>query len=1308
MKNLTSISNTSFLYLVLLYFFITYPAQAQWIQQGPGPSKDGQVENLPSNNEVVGAIQCVTPHPTNADILYVGAVNGGVWRTLNATDETPIWESISEGLPSPSIGALEFDPADATNQTLIVGIDRTSAFGGRGAGDWGIFRTTSGGSVWNNIDPNGNLPNNFGIKGIAAQGATIVVATGLGIYRTTNTGVNWTQVSGTDLPSGPAFDIVQHPSSPTTLYTHAGTDGIYQSINMGEDWIKISNISVDAVLSGGLANVELAVGNANNLFVGIITRVAGTTDNILSGLFRTLDSGNSWDILDLPQTTEGSTTFGIHPGGQGSRHFSITNDPNNVNLVYVGGDRQPAANEAGGGGSAFPNSIGAENYSGRLFRVDASQPNGSQAAPITHNGTVSNSAPHADSRDMDFDANGNLIQGDDGGVYKQSSPNNDTGDWSSLNGNISVSEIYSSDWDAVSNIVITGLQDNGVSLQNLSTNSIWQILLQGDGGDVAVDDISNTEFSTRYYSSQGMSGFIRVIYNSANEYVTEIIPSLTNIDADTTILILGLEQVNPIKLNSQDGLRLVISTTSGLFESFDQGNTVRAVPGITTSVNHSGRDVIAYGASDNHEILYVGDGSNVLIRTDFAGSLNASINYNGADVQGITINPDNSQSAYVIDNAQVYQTTNTGASWSNITGNLPSFNTGNFLSIAYIPNSGNDMLAIGTELGVFVAAGPNFNIWTRLGLNFPLAAVYDLEYDVTDKILLAATLGRGAWTWNFSERDPVNVVLALDFSGSMLYNACPTCDPKIDVLKQSVEIFMQLWKGLAVTNDQIGVIYFQTDVNSYQVGNTDFLFSVIDETDEMIADINAKMTIPTQLTAMGGGLQQSINGLTNATGPKNIILFTDGIQNVNPGVVFPNLTIENGIFDDNSNVAATNPLTQMNTDLSIKVNTIGVGATSSFETQLEDIARGTGGITKITTAPDEDLRQFFVEELVDVLRDFSPQLVDYRKNTFINYTTEVFNVNLSAQKVIFKVSYDKGDKVIVRIRKGDEDLTQLANVTYGDFYQIFSISFEKLLSLQGPEYVGSWQVYLESQKKVDYEIALIADEAMIDYNLSVGGPYRVGNPLKLSAEIFINDALTIEDIEVTATINRPREGLGNLLSTIPDEGKSPTPLEPNQKLGAQKLTRFYQNKEFLERIIPQRNTIKLEPETDRVFRASFGNTTVPGNYTVTFNIRGTHPFTGPFERVEQRSVTVRFGSIDMETSKVNISKQASGTSVNWKWDFIPLDKFGNFLGPDFGDMLQVKSSDGNIQNIVDNGDGSYSFEVVTDAGVEPAVQIRLK
>src|SRR5512134_3531971 len=104
-----------------------------WGVQGPGPSHNGQVEGIP-NRPVTGAINALAPHPTNPDILYLGAVNGGVWRTTNATAASPTWTPLMDAQGSLSIGrdALQFDPTDPTRNTLVAGSGRSSSLGSSG------------------------------------------------------------------------------------------------------------------------------------------------------------------------------------------------------------------------------------------------------------------------------------------------------------------------------------------------------------------------------------------------------------------------------------------------------------------------------------------------------------------------------------------------------------------------------------------------------------------------------------------------------------------------------------------------------------------------------------------------------------------------------------------------------------------------------------------------------------------------------------------------------------------------------------------------------------------------------------------------------------------------------------------------------------------------------------------------------------------------------------------------------------------------------------------------------------------------
>ena len=177
------------------------------------------------------------------------------------------------------------------------------------------------------------------------------------------------------------------------------------------------------------------MGSAGVVFVGVVN------NGQLAAVYRSTDARTAaspnWTIQGavLPGTTENGTFYGIHPGSQGGSQFGITVDPTDNTIVYVSGDRAPAANENGTGTTQFPNSIGANTYSGSVFRFKAGAwqtiTNDGVATQGAGAGTKSKlSAPHADSRDIVFEAaTGNLLDACDGGIYRRNLPQSNLGDW---------------------------------------------------------------------------------------------------------------------------------------------------------------------------------------------------------------------------------------------------------------------------------------------------------------------------------------------------------------------------------------------------------------------------------------------------------------------------------------------------------------------------------------------------------------------------------------------------------------------------------------------------------------------------------------------------------------------------------------------------------------------------------------------------------------------------------------------------------------------------------------------------------------
>ncbi len=681
---------------------VSINASADWSPLGPFGATNGQVENIP-NRTVVGAIHTVLAHPTNADILYVGSVNGGVWKTVNATASQPNWIPLTDAMPSQSIGALAFDLADPTFNTLYAGVGLYSSYGQLGNTRIGLMRSTNGGQTWQVVD-GGGLLQGKNISGIYANGNTVAVSVNvannfsfpnIGIFRSTDRGVSFTQITSGDgtatgLPGGVTYDLVYDPIAPTTLYTATVfsplVGGARRRLQIHRYWRHLDSRQFSS-------HEQPDYRQHKQPRVGYRTKQRSLCCNHQRGShgwpFPFSGQCATWTQMDSPKTNENGVDVGLNPsggkgpqsgapeaiaGGQGNIHFSIVADPNDPNIVYVGGDRQPRTNGDTGG---FPNSIGAIDFSGRLFRGDASRPAGSQFVHLTHRnnvaalpggGTASSSSPHADSREMTFNAIGELIEVDDGGIYRRTSPRTNTGDWFSLIGDLQVTEAHDVAWDALTDTAMTGNQDTGTTLQTRpepSYGNRYQLPM----GDVAVDNIelAGSNRSVRYSSFQNLGGFRRTIWDSSGALIGTTFPALTPTGGAPSI---ARTFRTPIETNKVAGRRLIILGSNGLYESEDAGSTVRRIGTVGSSSITA--NALAYGGVRdnvvNPNVIWAGIGSDVFVRTSGTGNISAvpSDPTTGA-IRDLAVNSRDWANAFVVTSNQVFQTVNTGSSWTDIT-----------------------------------------------------------------------------------------------------------------------------------------------------------------------------------------------------------------------------------------------------------------------------------------------------------------------------------------------------------------------------------------------------------------------------------------------------------------------------------------------------------------------------------------------------------------------------------------------------------------------------------------------------------------
>src|SRR5262245_56462610 len=245
-----------------------------WIAQGPSPTLGGQVENI-FPDEVAGAIQTVAAHPTDPNTLYIGAINGGIWRTHNALDVRPHWTPLTDQLPSLSIGALEFDPADPNR--LLAGIGRFSSLARFGDILNGLLLTSDGGESWTEITHPLLLGEN--ISGVAVRGDLLLAASngtfGVGgFFRSSDGGLNWTRVSGTNgLPNEDVYDLVGDPTNPFRFYASVRATGIFRSDDGGATWanVSLSSPALTAIITlPANTNTEMSTAGDGRLYIAVV------------------------------------------------------------------------------------------------------------------------------------------------------------------------------------------------------------------------------------------------------------------------------------------------------------------------------------------------------------------------------------------------------------------------------------------------------------------------------------------------------------------------------------------------------------------------------------------------------------------------------------------------------------------------------------------------------------------------------------------------------------------------------------------------------------------------------------------------------------------------------------------------------------------------------------------------------------------------------------------------------------------------------------------------------------------------------
>ncbi|MEZ4909148.1 MAG: hypothetical protein R2771_16235 [Saprospiraceae bacterium] len=210
-----------------------------------------------------GRVNAIAFDPTNQDIFWIGAPSGGLWKT---EDGGITYTSNTDQMPTLGVSSILIDPN--TPNTMYIGSGDRDASAAPGLG---VFKSTDGGTNW--TQSNTGMGNRTVGKMIMnpSNSAIIIAATSNGIYKTIDYGNNWTLKSSNN---NNYKDIIFHPSNSNYVYATAN-GSFYRSTDNGDTWSLISSglVSCSRMVLGVSADEPDAVfcllTGGSQLFQGI-------------------------------------------------------------------------------------------------------------------------------------------------------------------------------------------------------------------------------------------------------------------------------------------------------------------------------------------------------------------------------------------------------------------------------------------------------------------------------------------------------------------------------------------------------------------------------------------------------------------------------------------------------------------------------------------------------------------------------------------------------------------------------------------------------------------------------------------------------------------------------------------------------------------------------------------------------------------------------------------------------------------------------------------------------------------------------
>lgn len=667
----------------------------------------------------LGRINCIAFHPTDNSTFWVGSPSGGLWKTTNGGTS---WTNLNDNQLVIGVSDIAVDYNNPNIIYIATGDRDGGSIGSLGGqnndnNSIGVLKTTNGGSTWTatglsyTVDQQ-RLVYRLLIHPSSSQ--VLFAATSDGIYKTTNGGTSWS------LKTGNVWcDMEFKPGDPTIMYASSmpyGSTYVNRSTNSGENW------SFFSVATNGRRG-ELAVSPANS---SVVYLLAANSGGGVEGVYKSTNSGASFSVVNSgsPSGMLGYYTDGSGgSGGQGSYDWCIAVKPDDANTVYIGGI------------TTWKSTNGGVNFTANTCWTSHPFYNIS-GVPETH----------ADKHALVFQNSSTLFEGNDGGIYKTT---NGGTNWTDLTNGLVISQIYRIGISKTNaNVILTGMQDNGTK-KYIGGLSNWVDVYGGDGMECIIDNNNATSYMYVTYvngeihrNSNGFSTFSTTQISAnipggqpAGAWVTPYIMDPTN----SAILYAGYDKV---------------------WKTTDRGNSWTSASQILSSTQKLRSLAIA---PSNTNVLYAADQTNMWKTMDGGATNWTSVGLPSLSGNAITYiavkNNDPNTLWFTLggftNGAKVFESTNGGASWTNISAGLPNLPV--MTIVQYKIATDRNVLFVGTDRGVYVKDGANN--WAAFNNGLPNVVVTELEIlytGGTDK-LRAGTYGRGLWETDIDGALPIEL-----------------------------------------------------------------------------------------------------------------------------------------------------------------------------------------------------------------------------------------------------------------------------------------------------------------------------------------------------------------------------------------------------------------------------------------------------------------------------------------------------------------------------------------------------------------------